>query len=82
MLNDNLSIGNADLNGTSTPYRYSNQYQGQQRKVKVIVVGAGLSGIAAVKIFKDTFKDGETDLVLYEKNHEVTGTWLENRYPG
>jgi cation diffusion facilitator CzcD-associated flavoprotein CzcO len=22
------------------------------------------------------------DLVIYEKNHDVGGTWLENRYPG
>lgn len=83
MLNDSLSMGNADLNGTSTtPYKYADQYQGQPRKLKVIVVGAGLSGIAAVKIFKDTFTDGGVELVIYEKNHDVTGTWLENRYPG
>jgi hypothetical protein len=67
-------------------YKYANQYQGQGRHMKVIVVGAGLSGIAAVKIFKEMFtntdKDNSVELVMYEKNHDVTGTWLENRYPG
>jgi cation diffusion facilitator CzcD-associated flavoprotein CzcO len=46
------------------------------------MVGAGLTGIGAVKIFKETFPNSEVELVIYEKNSDVTGTWLENRYPG
>ena len=63
-------------------YQYNSQYLGQPRPVRVIIIGAGLSGIAAVKIFKERFSGNAVDLVIYEKNEDVTGTWLENRYPG
>ncbi|KAH8816619.1 hypothetical protein F5884DRAFT_873328 [Xylogone sp. PMI_703] len=63
-------------------YRVLDQWLGKPRPIRVIVVGAGISGIAAVKIFKERFKDLPATLVLYEKNHDVGGTWLENRYPG
>lgn len=50
------------------------------RKVKVITVGAGFSGIMmAYKIQKYT---KNVDLKIYEKNADIGGTWLENRYPG
>lgn len=63
-------------------YHYPLQYVGQPRPIRVIVIGAGVSGIAAVKLFKDTFKDDPVTMTIYEKNADVTGTWLENRYPG
>ncbi|OAL18641.1 hypothetical protein AYO22_10460 [Fonsecaea multimorphosa] len=63
-------------------FKCANQYQGQGRHIRIIIVGAGISGIAAVKIFKETFADASVELAIYEKNHDVTGTWLENRYPG
>ncbi|KAL6710120.1 hypothetical protein ACN47E_009911 [Coniothyrium glycines] len=50
------------------------------RKVKVITIGAGLSGIQmAYKIQKLT---ENVEHVIYEKNSDIGGTWLENRYPG
>ena len=46
--------------------------------LKVAVIGAGMSGIlAAVKL-----KEAGIPFVVYEKNAEVGGTWLENSYPG
>ncbi|OAP58400.1 hypothetical protein AYL99_07490 [Fonsecaea erecta] len=73
--------GHGNVNGTMK-FKCVDQYQGQGRPIRIIVVGAGLSGIAAVKIFKETFINAPVELVIYEKNHDVTGTWLENRYPG
>jgi 4-hydroxyacetophenone monooxygenase len=45
---------------------------------RVLVIGAGLSGIAA------GIKLGEAgySYVIIEKNPDVGGTWFENRYPG
>jgi cation diffusion facilitator CzcD-associated flavoprotein CzcO len=63
-------------------YQISDQWLGQPRPVRVVVIGAGVGGIAAVKLFNETFKDCPTSLVIYEKNYDVGGTWLENRYPG
>lgn len=63
-------------------FRASHQYLGAPRPIKIIVIGAGLSGIAATKIFRARFANRPATLVIYEKNDDVTGTWLENRYPG
>lgn len=44
-----------------------------------LVVGAGFAGLAAaIKLDED----GERDLVVIEKGHDVGGTWRDNTYPG
>ncbi|SCN82413.1 related to monooxigenase [Fusarium fujikuroi] len=48
--------------------------------MRVICIGAGISGIAAA--YKAQRQLVNIELVIYEKNHDVRGTWLENRYPG
>jgi hypothetical protein len=65
-----------------TAYKYSKQPLGKPRPIRIIFVGAGLSGIAAVHILKEKFQHLPIELVIYEKNGDVGGTWLENRYPG
>jgi cation diffusion facilitator CzcD-associated flavoprotein CzcO len=48
-------------------------------RVKVLVVGAGLSGIcAAVKLRKA----GIHDFVVIDRAQEIGGTWRDNTYPG
>lgn len=45
---------------------------------KVLVIGAGMTGMAAaIKL-----REAGYDHVVIEKNPEVGGTWYENRYPG
>ena len=45
---------------------------------KVLVIGAGMTGMAAaIKL-----REAGYDHILIEKNPEVGGTWYENRYPG
>ncbi|SNS74753.1 4-hydroxyacetophenone monooxygenase [Sphingomonas laterariae] len=45
---------------------------------KVLVIGAGLTGLCAgIKLAEAGY-----DYVTIEKNPEVGGTWYENRYPG
>ncbi|PVH93709.1 FAD/NAD(P)-binding domain-containing protein [Periconia macrospinosa] len=50
------------------------------RQLKVAVVGAGLSGITAGILLPK--KVPNIDLTIFEKDHDVSGTWLENVYPG
>lgn len=50
------------------------------RPMKVIVIGAGISGILASIRFPRRIPN--LDLVVYDKNPEVGGTWYENKYPG
>ncbi|MEM8661300.1 MAG: NAD(P)/FAD-dependent oxidoreductase, partial [Pseudomonadota bacterium] len=49
------------------------------RTPKIAIIGAGMSGIAAVVKLR---KAGYTDLTVFEKSDRVGGTWRENTYPG
>lgn len=49
------------------------------RQPAIAIIGAGMSGIAAVVELR---KAGYTDLTVYEKAARVGGTWRENTYPG
>jgi len=48
-------------------------------KKRIVVVGAGMSGILAAVRLKEA---DETNFVVYEKAESIGGTWRENRYPG
>ena len=50
------------------------------RPLKVIAIGAGFSGIYLSIRLPEWLRNVE--LVVYEKNADLGGTWLENRYPG
>ncbi|OKL62005.1 hypothetical protein UA08_02920 [Talaromyces atroroseus] len=50
------------------------------RPIRVVVMGAGLSGIISCIRLSQRIKN--IDLIVYEKNADVGGTWYENRYPG
>ncbi|OAL32210.1 hypothetical protein AYO20_07978 [Fonsecaea nubica] len=52
----------------------------EPRPLKVIYIGAGVSGICAAIQFPRFLPTVE--LAIYEKNADVGGTWYENRYPG
>ena len=49
------------------------------RQPRIAVIGAGMSGIAAVVKLG---RAGYTDLTVFEKTDRVGGTWRENTYPG
>lgn len=71
----------ANGNGESA-YKYGDNLLLEPRPIRAIIIGAGLSGIAATKLFKERQQDVPIQFQIYEKNHDVCGTWLENRYPG
>ena len=48
------------------------------RDFRVLVIGAGMSGLLAAH----RLRQAGVDVMVIEKNDEVGGTWLENRYPG
>ncbi|KAL4894975.1 hypothetical protein BDV59DRAFT_200232 [Aspergillus ambiguus] len=52
----------------------------EPRPLKVIYIGAGASGIIAGIQFRKAVP--HLDLIIYEKNAELGGTWYENKYPG
>ncbi|EJC99858.1 FAD/NAD-binding domain-containing protein [Fomitiporia mediterranea MF3/22] len=52
----------------------------EDRPFRVVVIGAGFSGIIAGIRFPQRMNN--LDLTIYEKNAGIGGTWYENRYPG
>ena len=49
-----------------------------RRNFRVAVIGAGMSGLAVAH----RLRQAGIDFVVYERNEDVGGVWLENDYPG
>ena len=48
---------------------------------KVVVIGAGFSGIGAAIMLKERF-GSLVEILVCDKDPELGGTWQKNRYPG
>ncbi|EME87794.1 uncharacterized protein MYCFIDRAFT_62548 [Pseudocercospora fijiensis CIRAD86] len=74
--------GGANSHGikAETPWTIHDTPIENQRSIKVIVIGAGFSGIYCGIRIPERIRNCE--LVIYEKNAGVGGAWWENRYPG
>ena len=57
-------------------YQINEEPMGTKRPMKIVVLGAGASGINFLKTAQDQLENIE--VVCYEKNKDVGGTWLEN----
>ena len=65
---------------TQTPSVIPDRCVDAARPLRVICIGAGISGIlAAINLPQQVQK---LDLTVYDKNEELGGTWFENKYPG
>ena len=73
---DGLHVPEVD----STGYRIREEPFGTRRKVRVVLMGAGASTVNFLKKAEESMQNLE--MTVYEKNHDIGGTWLENRYPG
>jgi cation diffusion facilitator CzcD-associated flavoprotein CzcO len=50
-----------------------------ERRLRVVVVGAGFSGLSVAARLRER---GETDFVVLERGASVGGVWRDNTYPG
>lgn len=53
---------------------------GTRRRIRIVCMGAGYSGLMMGMVFNQRLKDKNAELVIYERNEDLGGTWLENRY--
>lgn len=58
-------------------YETNEEHFGTRRPIRVIHLGAGVSGICFSKFVQDQSEN--VDLQIYEKDTDIGGTWLENR---
>ncbi|KIW93070.1 uncharacterized protein Z519_05675 [Cladophialophora bantiana CBS 173.52] len=68
-----------DLAKTRLFYGHYPLHDARERPLHIIVAGAGPSGIA---LAIDLMNIKNVTFQIFEKNSDVGGTWLENRYPG
>lgn len=61
-------------------YKIREEPLGSTKPIRIVLIGAGASGLNMIR----TLRLGLTnfELVAYEKNENIGGTWFENRYPG
>jgi hypothetical protein len=71
---------NGETNGHAGGFRVEEHWHSDPGDLRVICVGAGAAGLLVAYKMKKLFSKYE--LVVYDKNPSVAGTWYENRYPG
>lgn len=76
-LHENEWYRNLDMD-----YQVKEQPLHTPKRMHMIVIGAGAAGLNIVYKADRQFAPGTLTYSIYEKNEDVGGTWLENRYPG
>ena len=78
--------GTSDMHNETEfdPFELSKQFAYKPRKLKVITIGAGFSGLLMAHKFQHRFPEmlELVDHTIFEAHSEVGGTWLVNDYPG
>lgn len=65
--------------GLDPNYTITEQPIGTRRHIRVACMGAGYSGLMMAIVFSEQMKDKNAELVIYERNEDLGGTWLENK---
>lgn len=64
-------------------YKIVEQPIGTRRPIRVACMGAGYSGLMMSIVFSQRMRGSKrgsnAELVVYERNEDLGGTWLENR---
>jgi hypothetical protein len=61
-------------------YQITERPIGTRRPIRVACLGAGYSGLMMSIIFSQKMQSKNAELVVYERNSDIGGTWFENRY--
>lgn len=76
------SFGASDAAGSNGFTVDATRFAFTPRKLRVVCIGAGFSGLILAYKLKHERPLDYLDFVVYEKNPEVAGAWWENVYPG
>ena len=88
ILPEALVIPEVPLESFKAPAKIRSTYEIREeplhtrRPLRIICLGAGYSAMLMGIIHDQRLEGRNIDLVLYERNETLGGTWLENRYPG
>jgi cation diffusion facilitator CzcD-associated flavoprotein CzcO len=74
------SSADKKTSSSASSYAIHEKPIGSTKHVRVVIIGAGASGLNMIRALRLSLRDHE--VVVYEKNEGVGGTWFENQYPG
>lgn len=75
-----VPLESIDIMADSRNFEFLSRPTDEIPKIKIICIGAGISGIlTAIKI---PHRLQNFELQIYEKSADLGGTWYENHYPG
>ncbi|OCL13540.1 FAD/NAD(P)-binding domain-containing protein [Glonium stellatum] len=77
---DRKTVNKTETVSSANQYTTLPQCHSTPSELRVICAGAGAAGLLVAYKMKKLFTNYE--LVCYEKNPHIAGTWYENRYPG
>ena len=66
-----------DIHQSSNAYVIPEKRLGDARQIRIITIGAGASGLNLARQLELHMQNIEH--IIYEKNADVGGTWLENK---
>jgi cation diffusion facilitator CzcD-associated flavoprotein CzcO len=76
------SLPTQPLKPVSPQYAIREEPIRTRRPLRVVCMGTGYSGLMMAIVFTQKMQDSNAEFVIYERNADLGGTWLENRYPG
>lgn len=59
-------------------YKLKEQLSGTERPLRIVHLGCGAAGICLAKFLPERLNN--VSFTCYDKNADIGGTWLENRY--
>lgn len=76
--------GNGTSNVQNVDIPLNDQYAFTPRKLRVVTIGAGFSGLMMAHKFQHRFPEMQdfVEHTIFEKHNNLGGTWLVNTYPG
>jgi len=78
----NSTMPTKPFKATKSPYIIKETPIRTRKPLRVVCLGAGYSGLMMGIVFSEKLQDSNAEFVIYERNADLGGTWLENRYPG
>jgi hypothetical protein len=78
------SVLNGSADSVDDAFALNEQFAYTPRKLRIITIGAGFSGLILAHKFQHRFSELQefVDHTIYEGRHDLGGTWLVNNYPG
>ncbi|KAN0102792.1 FAD/NAD(P)-binding domain containing protein [Hyaloscypha variabilis] len=76
------SLPTQTLKSANSAYVIQEEPIRTRRPLRVACMGAGYSGLMMAIVVSQKLQDSNLEFVVYERNKDLGGTWLENRYPG